>query len=94
MDIGFDTNTDLMINDGDFSIVESTGVHQQQLILSTKGEFKQHPTVGVGVFEYFDDEEKLGISRAVSIEFSRDGMDVTKVEILPNGILNTIAMYK
>ena len=93
-DIGLDTDEDLMISGGDFVIAESTAQHQRQLILNNKGDFKESPTVCVGAFEYFDDEQLQGLIRAVSTEFCRDGMDVDEVTLSTDGTIKSIAAYK
>lgn len=94
MDIGLSTDEDSDILLGDFTVVESTAQHQRQLILNNKGDFKQNPTVGVGAFEYFNDEGLQELIRAVSIEFTRDGMDVQRITLSPAGVLQSEATYK
>ncbi len=93
-DIRIDENEDLVFSNGDFLVEESTSIHQQQIILNNKGDFKQNPTVGVGVFEYFNDEEEKGLIRAISVEFAKDGMDVNSITIDKSGKLMTQATYK
>ena len=94
IDIGLDEAEDLNIRDGDFIAEESTAQHQRQLILNAKGEFKENPTIGVSAFEYFDDENLNDLIRAISVEFSRDGMDVQSIKISPQGIIQSDAFYK
>ena len=94
MDIGLTDSYDLQIQAGDFTVVESTAQHQQQLILNNKGDYKQNPTVGVGAFDYMDDENYAALIRNISIEFSRDGMDVMGIKMTPEGIINSDAYYK
>lgn len=94
IDIGLDDAEDLNIKDGDFTVEESTAQHQRQLILNSKGEFKENPTIGVSAFEYFDDESMNDLIRAISVEFSRDGMDVQSIKISPQGIIRSDAFYK
>jgi hypothetical protein len=93
-DIGLEGNEDLLIADGDFRVEESTAQHQIQLLLNNKGDFKEHPTTCIGAFNFFDDENFRGLVREVHIEFSRDGMLVHSVDILPEGIINTEAIYR
>ena len=93
IDITLDSNEDLDITNGDFLSTESTAQHQRQLILNNKGDFKQNPSVCVGAFSYFDDENFQGLVRAVSIEFSKDGMNVQQVQLSPAGIINSDAFY-
>ncbi len=93
MDIALDAQEDTRIANGDFSVEESTAQHQQQLILNSKGDFKQNPTICVGAFQYFDDEHMQALIRAISIEFNRDGMEVQSVQLSPEGILQSEAWY-
>jgi hypothetical protein len=93
IDIGLDEDEDLAIVSGDFTVVESTAQHQRQLILNNKGDFKQNPTIGVGVLSYLDDENYEQLIRAISIEFSRDGMDVKRVGLGKDGIIKSEAYY-
>jgi hypothetical protein len=93
VDIGLDEDEDLAIVSGDFTVVESTAQHQRQLILNNKGDFKQNPTIGVGVLSYLDDENYEQLIRAISIEFSRDGMDVKRVGLGKDGIIKSEAYY-
>ena len=93
IDITLDSNEDLEIANGDFLSTESTAQHQRQLILNNKGDFKQNPSICVGAFGYFDDENFQGLVRAVSIEFSKDGMNVQQVQLSPAGIINSDAFY-
>ncbi len=93
-DIGLDENEDIIITPDDLAAVESTAQHQRQLIMNNKGDFKQTPTTCVGAFEYLDDENFRELIRAISIEFSKDGMDVVSVQLLPQGIITSDAFYK
>ena len=80
-------------NNGDFVASESTAWHQQELILNNKGEFKQHPTICVGVFDYFNDENPQDIVRAIAVEFTRDGMDVVGINLTNAGVISSDAFY-
>jgi hypothetical protein len=92
-DIALEQNEDLLIMNGDFVLKECTLQHQRQLILNNKGDFKQNPTICVGVFTYFDDEQTDALTRAVSIEFARDGMDVQQIRLNKDGVLESHAFY-
>ena len=93
IDIGLDAGEDLSVVSGDFLCAESTAQHQRQLILNNKGDFKQNPTIGVGAFDYMNDENYQELMRAISIEFTRDGMDVQSVVLSQAGIVTTDAIY-
>ena len=92
-DIGLDETEDIDIHANDFTMVESTRQHQQQLILNNKGDFKQNPTICVGAFDYLDDENYQELIRAVCIEFTKDGMNVASVNLGSNGVISSNANY-
>ncbi len=93
IDIALTDNADTAITAGDFTYSESTAQHQKQLILNNKGDFKQNPTLCVGAFEYFDDEHLQELIRAISVEFTRDGMNVKRILLDQAGMINTDAYY-
>ena len=97
LDIGLNESgvgEDLVIANGDFVTQESTAMHQRELILNNKGDYKQNPTICVGAFNYLDDENKSDLARAISIAFTKDGMDVKSVRLQANGTVNSDAFYK
>lgn len=93
-DMVLDRTEDIAIAAGDFMIAESTAQHQRQLILNNKGDFKQNPGSCVGVFDYLDDENFAELIRAISVEFTKDGMDVVSVQLMPDGVITSDAFYK
>jgi len=93
-DVALDENEDLEILNHDFQAVESTVQHQRQLVLNNKGDFKQNATLCVGVFNYLDDEHYLQLMRAISVEFSRDGMVVRSVSLGDDMKIRSDAYYK
>jgi hypothetical protein len=92
-DYARDANNDLLIQNGDIVRAECTIKHQEDLLLSDKGDYKENPTICTGAFSYLDDENIQDLIRAASIEFTRDGMQVDGITLLPNGIINTNASY-
>ena len=44
-------------------------------------------------FEYFDDEHLQELIRAISVEFTRDGMNVKRILLDQAGMINTDAYY-
>ncbi|MDR2472138.1 MAG: hypothetical protein LBD53_01060 [Tannerella sp.] len=79
-DILLDGN-DLAIVGGDFAVGESSAQHQELLLLSNKGEWKENPMRGVGVIRFVETGDKTGLAREIASEFSRDGMKIAKIEI-------------
>lgn len=79
-DIALDNNNDLQIANGDFVIGESTEQHQTLLLLSDKNDWKESPTVGVGIESFLDDEEPADMHREIRLQFAKDGMKVKKIQ--------------
>lgn len=77
---------------GDFAIAESTLQHQELLLVSVPGEWKQNPRRGVGISGYIEDSDSSALARKILSEFSEDGMRVNKIDIeYPN--INIDAEY-
>ncbi len=72
---------ELKIENGDFVVSESTYQHQQMLILSEKGDFKQYPTVGVGSKRFLESEKPDDYAREIRQEFIADKMKVRSINI-------------
>ncbi len=97
MDIGLTvvaTGADLNIVAGDFVVVESKVEHNKNLIYCNKGEFKEFPTACVGGINYIDDENPHDLVAAITAELLKDGMDVKRVGMGKNGVIETDAFYK
>ena len=79
-DILLDANFDLRIENGDFVAGESTRQHQQLLILTDKGEWKENPTRGVGAQGWLLDDKDGDLNAVVKTEYERDGMRIVAVK--------------
>lgn len=86
-------NGDLSLMDGDFGTGESTGQHQDLLLVATKGEFKQYPDRGVGAIMYAEDCSPANLIAAIQDEFARDGMEIKEIGF-ENSKLKIDATYK
>jgi len=71
---------DLLIENGDIAVGESTRQHQDLLLLADKGEFKQFPTVGVGILRYLETHDTNDLAREIRTEFNRDGMTIDEIK--------------
>lgn len=80
-DILLDENLAPVVEDGDFAIGDSTYQNQMLLLVSDKGEFKQHPMRGVGLSRYLESSDSEGLAREINTEFRMDGMTVNKVKV-------------
>ena len=84
---------DLGFAGGDIVVKESTAEHQRQLVLCDKGDWKQNPLVGVGVFNYLNDEGTGDLVREIAQQWSGDGMDVQGVNVDSQGRLIANGQY-
>jgi protein involved in temperature-dependent protein secretion len=91
-DILLNTELDLDIADGDLVVGESTVQHQQLLLVTSKGDWKENPLIGVGAAAFLKDEDESGLLNMIRIEFQKDGMDVKAVNI-QSGEINIDANY-
>lgn len=80
-DFKLNTDLELEIANGDFMIGDSTSEHQELLIHSSKGDWKENPTVGVGAAMFLKDDDTLGLPGEIKKEFERDGMTVNSIGI-------------
>ena len=80
-DIALTPDLDMMVADGDLVTEENLKQAQQLLLVTYKGEWKQHPTAGVGVANYLETASAGELSREIREQFSRDGMKVSSVKI-------------
>ena len=94
IDIKMDGDGDLDFTGGDLNFVESTAAHQEDLILSGKGDFKEFPTVGVDAFSYLDGEGFGDLMNEISAQFSQDGMQVNSLKMGSDGVIKSDAFYK
>ena len=85
---------DLLISNGDFSTGECTIQNQKDLLCAEKGDYKLNPTIGVAALTYVDDEDPQNLRRAIAVEFTRDGMQVNKIDWRSNTNLTIDAFYK
>lgn len=94
MDIGTDSNGDLLATGGDWAVLESTGEHQKSLILDNKGDYKYAPLTCAGAINYIDSERPQDFLNAVSVQFAGDGMTVNQVAQLASGKIEVDAYYR
>ncbi len=75
--------------------IGATTFQNQALILqASKGEFKEYPTLGVGISDILGDNEATGWKREIALQLEADGMKVKAVELdLKNNKLTIDAKY-
>lgn len=79
--IALTSELELKAANGDLAVEENLKQAQQLLLGTNKGEWKQHPTMGVGVTNYLETAAAGQLSREIREQFSRDGMKVSSVKI-------------
>ena len=92
MDFGMTGHKVLKIVNGDFVIVPSTNEHQVQLLKNNKGDYKQTPTVCVGLATYEDDDNgPVNVKKEIVKQFMQDGMEVVALVPNPDALVNDTA---
>lgn len=64
----------------------ATGQHKHDILMASPGDFKEHPTLGVGAVEYIQDDAGLFL-RDVRKQMEEDGIHITEVAFSPTGEL-------
>lgn len=91
-DILLDTVQEVDVKDGDFVTGESTLQHQDLLIMTNPGEWKENPTIAVGAVGFLKDEDLISLMGKVKEQFEKDGMSVKSVSIVDENLI-TDAKY-
>lgn len=85
-DLLLDENFDLLFHNGDLVIGESSEQHQNLLLLTKKGDWKENPTIGVGINGMLKDDLESDITSIIRTEFEKDGMQVNGIFLTENDI--------
>ncbi len=72
---------DVMVQDGGLVIGDAIRQNQALILTSTKGEFKEHPTLGAAISELINEHDLTGWKRDITIQLESDGMKVNDIEI-------------
>lgn len=94
LDILLTDEFDLKIQGGDFVVEDTTLQNQNLLILASKGEFKQSPTVGVGAIDFVLDEASAeDLEVAIQNEFEKDGLSIDSLQVSSDYTIKKEAYY-
>jgi hypothetical protein len=93
-DFLLDENGDLLIENGDFVIGDSSSQHQKDILMATKGEFKEFPEIGVGIEAMLFDDDYMDFLIEAKKNLEYDGMDINNIEFTAEGSLNIDGKYK
>lgn len=89
-----DNDMDLLIQNGDFVLGDTTAQNQKILILSNKTEFKENPMRCVGTMMFLEDHKPDALAREIRQEFITDGMKVNTIVIKQIGDIEVDATYQ
>lgn len=84
---------DLLLARCDLVVGESTLQHQQLLLITQPGEWKEAPLAGVGLTDWLNDERNGDLVTEVRRQFKSDGMTVSEISYA-NGKLKIDADYE
>ena len=89
-----DETGDIMVNNGSMVIEDSTLQNQYVILVAQKGEFKEYPTLGVGISDMLGDDDVLEWKKRIREEFAKDDLKVNKIDLnLQTGKLEIDAKY-
>jgi len=84
---------DLLLDGRGMTVGETTAQNQTMILAAHKGEFKEHPTLGVGIADIVNDHDFRQWKRIIVEQLEADGQKVEKIEINENS-LTLEAQYK
>lgn len=93
-DIRTDEKHDLIIKNGDFQIAYSDEQHQHHILLAEKGEYKEHPVVGVGIIQMLNNEQYTELMLEAKKQLEYDGMEIQNIRFKEDGKLIVEGNYK
>lgn len=86
-DLMLNENVDLLIVSGDLIVADSTLQHQNLLLSTSKGEWRENPLSGVGAAAFLKDNLYGELLAEIKKEFEKDGMKVTNVALDDENII-------
>lgn len=86
-DLLLDSGQELNVQNGDFVTGESTLQHQDLLLMTNPGEWKENPTIAVGISGFLKDNDFSGLMAKVKEQFQKDGMQINHVSIIEGNIV-------
>lgn len=93
VDVLLDIEDNPIIRGGDFALGDVNAQNQRLLLLSDKGDWKEHPACGVGLDGWLADENPDDLYREIREQFSGDGLKVKAMKALADGKLMVDANY-
>ena len=92
-DILIDENNDLQLLAGDFEVGYSDNQQQKAILSTEKGEWKEHPEVGVGIAQMLADDLYTEVLIEIKKQLEYDGMQINDVTLKGGGKLLIDGQY-
>lgn len=92
-DILIDENNDLQLLAGDFEVGHSDNQQQKAILTTEKGEWKEHPEVGVGIAQMLADDLYTEVLIEIKKQLEYDGMQINDVALKEGGKLLIDGQY-
>jgi hypothetical protein len=77
---------ELAVSNGSLVVGDTLYQHQYLILQAQKGEFKENPTLGVGINDMANDDGLNEWKKSIREEFAKDGMKVNELNISTTGI--------
>ena len=87
------TAYDIDLSSGRMTLMEVTHQNQAMLLMARPGEFKEFPSMGVGLPDILLDHELNGWRRRIIEQIEADGQRITKIQVTTSGV-DLEAKYK
>ena len=72
-DIYLGDDWDLAFEGGDFAAGVADNQHVALIFKSQQGEWKQHPSLGIGINDYLEDDEQSDLQHVINERLKMDG---------------------
>ncbi len=82
-DVGIQLNDDydLLIEDGALQVGDVPAQNQALILITNPGEWKQYPTLGVGLESWLNDDNPGSLKAEIKKQLKSDGMTVDSVSL-------------
>lgn len=87
------TAYDIDLTSGSMALMEVTHQNQAMLLIARPGEYKEFPTIGIGLPDMLMDHELSGWRRRIIEQVEADGQRISKIQITTTGV-DLEAKYK
>jgi len=85
---------EVIVKNGSVALGDVTLQNQYMILVAQKGEFMEHPTLGVGISDALRDDDVLEWKKRIREDFAKDDLKVNKIDLnLQTGSLEIDAHY-